>query len=257
VVTDRELVAGTDVRALIQRLCREATASLSTLAEAAEVLRGVEDVEGDGGLVGVLETVRRSSAELEDRIAGLAPHTTSPIADVTNELTDAAETLATRWGGLVASRRHAVINVLVAQRSDLQMLLVRIAGAASVDQADSTPLGPRSTPRPKPRPPTRDASKAWDAWSQDPSQAGPRELFMELSRSWIEGTGAQLVRDERSTSSVCSNTTEATARVRHHLALLANTGDVTYMDALAIARHRVVEEMHESSRAPSSSSGPA
>jgi hypothetical protein len=253
VATDSEVVAGTDVRALIQRLCREATESLSGLDEAANVLRDLEDVDdpaGGAGLDGVLETVRRCSADLEDRIVRLAPHTTSPIADVADELTDAAETLATRWGGLVASRRHAVINVLFAQRSALEDLLGRMARAASIEQPETAPSGLRPTPPPKPRAPTRDPGKAWDAWSQEPSKAGPRELFMELSRSWIEGTGAQLVRDERrSAASVCSNTTEATARVRHHLALLAHAGEVTYMDALAIARQRVVEEMHGSSRA--------
>ena len=66
---------------------------------------------------------------------------------------------------------------------------------------------------------------------------------MQLSQSWIEGTAAQLVRDDRSPAVERCNATDVATRVRHQLVELALDGTVPYMEALETAKRRVAKQL--------------
>jgi hypothetical protein len=227
-----------------QQLAAEARASLASLHEVTEMLRELDVTRKRAGLAELLAAIGDRASDFEEHVARLGPHTTAPVVDAANELTEAADTLATRWDGLVGSRRRSLVDVLTGAHATLDRILLGIERATIVEPAAPTEDGMTAKAEPRPRPPTRDAAKAWEAWREGPADARPRALFLELSRSWIEGTGAQLIRDERGASSGCTNATEVTERLAHHLAALAGAGDVSYMDALALARRRVIDEMH-------------
>jgi hypothetical protein len=242
---DQERTGG----AATTRLARDVTESLARLGEAADVLGRVDDSTDAAHLAACLAAMERHAAQFDERFARLAPHLAAPVSDVADELTDAAETLSSRWDGLVAGRREALLAVVLARRSALDAVLGAVGGSgagagapAKAETPDASP-SPPSAPRSKSTGSIKDAAKAWEAWTHDLSVSA-RDLFMRLSQSWIEGTGAQLVRDVRSPSSPRSNVTDVTARVRHHLVLLAESGTVPYAEALATARRRVSDELH-------------
>jgi hypothetical protein len=60
--------------------------------------------------------------------------------------------------------------------------------------------------------------------------------------AWLEGTSAQLLRlkwplEKRPTS------TQVQERLRHHLSVVATNGQANYLEALALARRSVIEEL--------------
>jgi hypothetical protein len=232
-------------------LVQDVTESLSLLGESAELLRQVDDTTRAANLVAFLEAIGLRAAQFDERVARLAPFAAAHLADVANDLSDAAETLATRWDGLVEARRRALVDVLLTRKAELTALLDAVAqtATATADQAASAPSRLPTTPRPAAAHTAKDAAKAWDEWTLRPSRESA-QVFMRLSQSWVEGTGAQLARDERSPSSGSSSATEMMARIRHHLALLAAAPPMPYMDALTTARRRVVEDVHAGVSAP-------
>jgi hypothetical protein len=65
--------------------------------------------------------------------------------------------------------------------------------------------------------------------------------------SWLEGTAAQFLRlkwplEKRPTS------TQVQERLRHHLAVVATEGKATYLEALALARRNVIQELRGTGR---------
>jgi hypothetical protein len=230
---------------VIERGVREVARSLSSLARTAEDLGRVADTAEATAPADLLATMAADAAAFNEHITELAPYARPPLADVAGDLADAAEALATRWDGLTPTRRHALIDTLLARRSELTTLLGGVDRAAPVAAEAPADKAPAVRP-PRSSLGAKDAAKAWEAWTAEPSVAAA-EVFMRLAQSWIEGTGAQLSRDERSPASA-SKATEVMDRVRHHLALLAAAGPISYMDALATARRRVIEELHTPER---------
>jgi len=82
----------------------------------------------------------------------------------------------------------------------------------------------------------------WAAWEADGS-ASSGSAFLQCVASWIEGTAAQLLRDHWRTGTQRPSSTELHERLRHHLALVAHDGQATYLQALDLARHAVLEEI--------------
>jgi hypothetical protein len=86
------------------------------------------------------------------------------------------------------------------------------------------------------------AAKAWQDWTAERS-APAATAFLRLAQSWIEGTSAQLARQQQRTLDARSNSEEVAERLRHHLAVIANAGSLTYLDALASAKRLVIGEL--------------
>jgi hypothetical protein len=82
----------------------------------------------------------------------------------------------------------------------------------------------------------------WAVWEADGSASSGSE-FLQRVASWIEGTAAQLLRDQWRTGTKRPSSTELKERLRHHLALVAHDGQVTYLQALELARHAVLVEI--------------
>ena len=97
-------------------------------------------------------------------------------------------------------------------------------------------------------PPKMSVGSAWAAWETEGSEDAGSE-FLGRVASWVEGTAAQLLRgrwpgDKRPTAA------EIQERLRHHLGLVADAGNVTYLEALELARRGVVEEIRAAQPAP-------
>jgi hypothetical protein len=59
----------------------------------------------------------------------------------------------------------------------------------------------------------------------------------------MEGTAAQLLRARWQAGVKRPTSTEVQERLRHHLGIVAQAGNVTYLEALEMARHGVIEEI--------------
>ena len=92
-------------------------------------------------------------------------------------------------------------------------------------------------------PPKMTVGACWAAWEEGGSASSGSE-FLQRVASWIEGTAAQLLRDHWRTGAKRPSSTELQERLRHHLALIAHDGQATtYLEALELARHAVLEEI--------------
>jgi hypothetical protein len=91
-------------------------------------------------------------------------------------------------------------------------------------------------------PPKMTVAACWAAWEEDGSASSGSE-FLQRVASWIEGTAAQMLRDQWRTGTKRPSSTELQERLRHHLALVAHDGQATYLQALELARHAVLEEI--------------
>src|SRR4051812_35950366 len=161
-------------RQSVARLAHDVIESLSLLGASAERLRHIDDTAHAAHVVDFLQAIGLRAEQFDERVARLAPHTAALLADVASDLTDAAETLATRWDSLVVARRHALVDLLLARKAELNRLLIALDRGPACDPPA----------RPRPAPAVKDAAKAWDAWTLEPSRAAS-ELFLRLSQSWI------------------------------------------------------------------------
>jgi hypothetical protein len=95
------------------------------------------------------------------------------------------------------------------------------------------------------RQPKSPSGSAWNAW-QATGDATTGSQFLQGISSWLEGTAAQLLRLkwplEKSPTS-----TQVQDRLRHHLAVVATNGQATYLEALALARRNVIEDLRGAS----------
>ena len=91
-------------------------------------------------------------------------------------------------------------------------------------------------------PPKMSVGSAWAAWEADGSPASGSE-FLGRVASWMEGTAAQLLRARWQDGTKRPTSTEVQERLRHHLGVVAQAGNVTYLEALELARRGVIEEI--------------
>jgi hypothetical protein len=61
----------------------------------------------------------------------------------------------------------------------------------------------------------------------------------------MEGTAAQLLRARWGAGVTRLTSAEVQERLRHHLAIVAHGGNVTYLEALELARAGVIEEIRQ------------
>jgi hypothetical protein len=109
------------------------------------------------------------------------------------------------------------------------------AAATSVVPKHPLPHAQRSHPR-------KNSRDAWTAWLEDESSSSAAD-FLESVSSWTEGTAAQLLRPRWPGGTNRPTSTDVEARLRHNLELAARGGEANYVDALAWARLRVLEEL--------------
>jgi hypothetical protein len=83
---------------------------------------------------------------------------------------------------------------------------------------------------------------AWAAWEADAAVSSGAE-FLRNVLSWTEGTAAQLLRRRWPAGTKRPTSLEVQERLRHHLALAARGGHSTYLEALQLARGRVIGEL--------------
>lgn len=91
-------------------------------------------------------------------------------------------------------------------------------------------------------PPKMSVGSAWAAWESEGSADAGSE-FLGRVASWMEGTAAQLLRGRWWPGAKRPTSAEVQERLRHHLGLVADAGNVTYLEALELARRGVVEEI--------------
>jgi len=90
--------------------------------------------------------------------------------------------------------------------------------------------------------PLKSVGSAWTAWAADGSSSAGSE-FLERVSSWIQGTSAQLLRAKWQPGIQRPTSAELEGRLRHHLEVVAQTGDATYPEALGFARRGLIEEI--------------
>ena len=98
-------------------------------------------------------------------------------------------------------------------------------------------------------PPKMSIGSAWAAWEANESPSAATE-FLQRVASWVEGTAAQLLRDQWRIGAKRPSPTEVQERLRHHLEVVALSGHATYLEALDEARLAVLEEICRSRPAP-------
>ena len=94
----------------------------------------------------------------------------------------------------------------------------------------------------RPAPLKMSVGAAWTAWVADQSSPEGSE-FLERVSSWIEGTSAQLLRARWRPGAQRPTSAELEGRLRHHLAMVAQTGLASYPEALELARQGLIEEI--------------
>jgi hypothetical protein len=94
-------------------------------------------------------------------------------------------------------------------------------------------------------PPKLSVGSAWAAWEADGSPASGSE-FLGRVASWVEGTAAQLLRARWGAGVKRPTSAEVQDRLRHHLRIVANAGNATYLEALELARRGVIDEIRRS-----------
>ena len=93
-----------------------------------------------------------------------------------------------------------------------------------------------------------DARAAWTTWSASGSADAAAE-FLERVGSWTDGTAAQLSRGASRDSRLRLTRDEVADRLRYHLGVIAGGDDVTFVEALELARRQVIEELRPRSTA--------
>jgi hypothetical protein len=78
------------------------------------------------------------------------------------------------------------------------------------------------------------------AWEAD---AAAGSEFLQYVVAWTEGTAAQLLRDQWRVGVKRPSATDIQARLRHHLATVAEAGAENYLEALDRARALVIDEI--------------
>ena len=90
--------------------------------------------------------------------------------------------------------------------------------------------------------PLKSVGAAWTAWAADKSPSAGSE-FLERISSWIQGTSAQLLRARWNPNTPRPTSDELEGRLRHHLEVVAETGEATYPEALELARRGLIDEI--------------
>jgi hypothetical protein len=67
--------------------------------------------------------------------------------------------------------------------------------------------------------------------------------FLDRVSSWIQGTSAQLLRARWEPGATRPSSAELEGRLRHHLEVVAHTGEATYPEALDLARRGLIDEI--------------
>lgn len=92
-------------------------------------------------------------------------------------------------------------------------------------------------------PPKLSVGSAWAAWEEAEGSPASGSEFLGRVASWMEGTAAQLLRARWHTGVQRPTAAEVQERLRHHLGMVAQDGNVTYLEALELARRGVIDEL--------------
>ena len=92
-------------------------------------------------------------------------------------------------------------------------------------------------------PPKMSVGSAWTAWEQAEGSPASGAEFLGRVASWMEGTAAQLLRARWQEGVKRPTAAEVQERLRHHLGMVAQDGNVTYLEALELARSNVIDEL--------------
>lgn len=84
---------------------------------------------------------------------------------------------------------------------------------------------------------------AWAAWEEAEGSPASGSEFLGRVAAWMEGTAAQLLRGRWQAGVRRPTSEEIQDRLRHHLGVVAQDGNVTYLEALELARRGVIEEL--------------
>lgn len=85
-------------------------------------------------------------------------------------------------------------------------------------------------------------ASAWAAWGADGSSSAGLD-FLQRVGAWLEGTAAQLRRDQWRAGSKRPTSNELQDRLRHHLEIVVQDGQSNYLEGLELARRGVMEEI--------------
>jgi hypothetical protein len=86
-----------------------------------------------------------------------------------------------------------------------------------------------------------DVRVAWNTWTASGSPEAAAD-FLDRVGSWTDGTAAQLTRGG-TPHSLRLTRSEIAERLRYHLGVIAGGEPITYVEALGLARLKVVEEI--------------
>lgn len=228
---------------------RDAGRALSRLARTAEELNDTDVPVDDERIVHLLSTMANDAMTFDQSARRLAGYSTPVFQEAADDLSDATEALSARWHRLVESRRRALLLVVLSRQSELAALLVgmlRPPTTAAPLPLAALPDGQAPERRARASAAKGSAAQAWEEWTAE--QSPPAEAaFMRLAQSWIEGTSAQLARQQQRTVDARSTSEDVADRLRHHLGVISAAGDLSYMDALVAAKRLATDELKHQS----------
>lgn len=237
--------ASTGASSVVDGAFRDAGRALSDLGRTADDLNRIDEAADDERIRRLLSAMAHEAVKFDHNARRLAECSSPVFQEAADELSDATEALSTRWHRLVESRRRALIALVLRRQHELALLLVgmsRARTAASALPMTGLPIKPVTAPRARGSAAKGSAAQAWAEWTAEQSPPAATAC-LRLSQSWIEGTSAQLARQQQRTLGARSNAEEVAGRLRHHLTVIANAGALTYMDALASAKRLVMGEL--------------